>query len=92
MDETDSPERTFLSSTWRDQPDDFILSQEEDEGWGHVSQHSQGLFSLCPPFSFFLFSIWSPSLSRKKSLMLFQGGKEAAKQSCGMEVHLSNSK
>ena len=30
----------------------------------------------------------SPSLSRKTSLMLFQGGKEAARQSCGVEVHL----
>lgn len=39
----------------------------------------------------FLFSFldMSPSLSRKKSLILFQGGKEAAKQSCGMESYLS---
>lgn len=36
----------LLSPTWRDQPDADILSQGEEEGWGHVSQYLQGLLSL----------------------------------------------
>lgn len=67
----------------------------EPRGWGLgtcVSTFTRFIFTLSSFFFFFLLSVWSPSLSRKKSLMLFQGGKGAVRQACGVEVHLSNSK
>lgn len=65
----------FLSSTWRNQPDACILSQEEDEGWRHVSQDLQRLFSLNP-------LLFSPNTERLSlpgiSLILYQGGKKGS--------------